>query len=29
MADLKRALELYPDQPDVLNYLGYTWSISS
>lgn len=24
-ADLKRALELYPDQPDVLNYIGYTW----
>jgi tetratricopeptide (TPR) repeat protein len=24
-ADLKRALELQPDQPLVLNYLGYTW----
>lgn len=24
-ADLKLALELNPDQPDVLNYLGYTW----
>jgi tetratricopeptide (TPR) repeat protein len=24
-ADFKRALELKPDQPDVLNYLGYTW----
>jgi tetratricopeptide (TPR) repeat protein len=24
-ADLKRALELYPDQPHVLNYLGYSW----
>lgn len=23
--DLKRALELYPNQPLVLNYLGYTW----
>lgn len=23
--DLQRALELQPDQPDVLNYLGYTW----
>ncbi|MGL5735760.1 MAG: tetratricopeptide repeat protein, partial [Beijerinckiaceae bacterium] len=23
--DMKRALELFPDQPDVLNYLGYTW----
>jgi tetratricopeptide (TPR) repeat protein len=23
--DLKKALELYPDQPLVLNYLGYTW----
>ncbi|MEM9734556.1 MAG: tetratricopeptide repeat protein [Pseudomonadota bacterium] len=21
----KRALELYPDQPNVLNYLGYSW----
>ncbi|MCX7898708.1 MAG: tetratricopeptide repeat protein [Methylocystis sp.] len=24
-ADLKRALELNPDQPLVLNYLGYSW----
>ena len=24
-ADLKEALRLKPDQPDVLNYLGYTW----
>jgi tetratricopeptide (TPR) repeat protein len=24
-ADFKRALELEPDQPDVLNYIGYTW----
>ena len=24
-ADLKRALELMPQQPYVLNYLGYTW----
>jgi len=24
-ADFKRALILKPDQPDVLNYLGYTW----
>jgi tetratricopeptide (TPR) repeat protein len=24
-ADLKKALELYPEQPQVLNYLGYTW----
>jgi tetratricopeptide (TPR) repeat protein len=24
-ADLKRALKLYPDQPMVLNYLGYSW----
>ena len=24
-ADLSRALELSPDQPDVLNYLGYSW----
>jgi tetratricopeptide (TPR) repeat protein len=23
--DLKRTLELYPDQPHVLNYLGYSW----
>jgi tetratricopeptide (TPR) repeat protein len=23
--DLKLALELYPDQPHVLNYLGYSW----
>jgi tetratricopeptide (TPR) repeat protein len=25
-ADLQRALELSPDQPYVLNYLGYTWA---
>lgn len=24
-ADLQRALQLYPDQPLVLNYLGYSW----
>lgn len=24
-ADLKKALELYPDQPHALNYLGYSW----
>ncbi len=24
-ADLKKALSLYPDQPHVLNYLGYSW----
>ena len=24
-ADFKRALELSPDQPHVLNYLGYSW----
>jgi len=24
-ADLKKALALYPDQPLVLNYLGYSW----
>jgi len=24
-ADMKKALELDPDQPDVLNYLGYSW----
>ena len=24
-ADFKLALRLKPDQPDVLNYLGYTW----
>ena len=24
-ADLKIALKLYPDQPHVLNYLGYSW----
>lgn len=24
-ADLKKALELNPDQPHVLNYLGYSW----
>jgi tetratricopeptide (TPR) repeat protein len=23
--DLKRSLELFPDQPHVLNYLGYSW----
>ena len=23
--DLKKALELYPEQPHVLNYLGYSW----
>jgi tetratricopeptide (TPR) repeat protein len=23
--DFKRALELFPDQPHVLNYLGYSW----
>jgi tetratricopeptide (TPR) repeat protein len=23
--DLKRALELFPDQPHALNYLGYSW----
>jgi tetratricopeptide (TPR) repeat protein len=23
--DLKKALELFPDQPQVLNYLGYSW----
>jgi len=23
--DLKKALELFPDQPHVLNYLGYSW----
>jgi len=23
--DFKKALELYPDQPSVLNYLGYSW----
>jgi len=23
--DLKKALDLYPDQPLVLNYLGYSW----
>lgn len=23
--DLEKALELYPDQPSVLNYLGYSW----
>jgi tetratricopeptide (TPR) repeat protein len=23
--DFLQALELYPEQPDVLNYLGYTW----
>lgn len=25
-ADLETALRLSPDQPDVLNYLGYTWA---
>jgi Flp pilus assembly protein TadD len=25
-ADLKLALQLYPGQPFVLNYLGYTWA---
>ncbi|HMK89206.1 MAG TPA: tetratricopeptide repeat protein [Methylocystis sp.] len=24
-ADLKHALELNPDQPEILNYLGYSW----
>jgi len=24
-ADLQKALELFPDQPHVLNYLGYSW----
>ncbi len=24
-ADLKEALTLYPDQPLILNYLGYSW----
>ena len=24
-ADFRRALDLYPDQPLVLNYLGYSW----
>ena len=24
-ADLKEALKLYPEQPNVLNYLGYSW----
>jgi len=24
-ATFKKALELYPDQPSVLNYLGYSW----
>ena len=24
-ADLKTALKLYPDEPHVLNYLGYSW----
>jgi len=23
--DFKKALELFPDQPDVMNYLGYSW----
>ncbi len=26
-ADFKTALKLYPDQPDVLNYLGYSWLV--
>ena len=25
VADFRKALELYPDQPLVLNYLGYSW----
>jgi tetratricopeptide (TPR) repeat protein len=24
-SDLKKSLDLYPDQPHVLNYLGYSW----
>lgn len=24
-SDLKKALQLFPDQPHVLNYLGYSW----
>lgn len=24
-ADFKKSLELFPDRPDVLNYLGYSW----
>jgi Flp pilus assembly protein TadD len=24
-ADLQKALELFPEQPQVLNYLGYSW----
>jgi tetratricopeptide (TPR) repeat protein len=24
-ADMKKALDLYPEQPHVLNYLGYSW----
>ncbi|MCC2099304.1 MAG: tetratricopeptide repeat protein [Hyphomicrobiales bacterium] len=24
-ADFKKALELYPDHPSILNYLGYSW----
>src|SRR5262249_60544958 len=24
-ADFKRSLDLFPDQPHVLNYLGYSW----
>ncbi|TKB05324.1 MAG: tetratricopeptide repeat protein, partial [Mesorhizobium sp.] len=23
--NFRKALELYPDQPQVLNYLGYSW----
>ena len=25
VADFRKALTLYPDQPLVLNYLGYSW----
>lgn len=28
-ADFNEALRLYPDQPDVLNYLGYSWLIQN
>jgi tetratricopeptide (TPR) repeat protein len=24
-ADMRKALELQPDQPDIMNYLGYSW----